>query len=120
MARPNPNSENPSTYEYDRHNMVSHIPELLKQYYVPKGLSIDDPVEFITESQYNALTEPERACFSSMSQAQLARLAGIRKNAVTDLVDLSRKTVNLPQITAIMQALGITDLCKLISYRGDR
>lgn len=120
MARPDPNSENPSTYEYDRHNMVSHIPELLKQYYVVRGLSVNDPVEYITSEYYwKHLDAEERSHYTTMTQAQLARLAGIRKNAVTDLIDLSRKTVNLPQLTAIMNALGITDISKLISYRQD-
>lgn len=118
MARPNPNSENPSTYDYDRHSMISHLCDVLKCYYVPKGLSITDPVEFITGDRFKKLPEAERENYSPMSQAQLARLAGIRKNAVTDLIDLSRKTVNLPQLTAIMEALGITDLSKLISYKS--
>lgn len=107
-----------ATYDRENHILKSNLKELIKHYHVPKEKR--DQITFITDEELAALPKEQQEEYAPMTQAQLAKLAGLRIMGVTRLANLDQTSINVYHLSAIAEVLRITDMNKLISIRKPR
>lgn len=107
-----------ATYDRENHILRSNIKELIKHYHVPKEKR--DQITCITDEELAALPKEQQEKYAPLTQAQLAKLAGLRIMGVTRLANLDQTSINVYHLSAIAEALGITDMNQLISIKQTR
>jgi transcriptional regulator with XRE-family HTH domain len=54
-----------------------------------------------------------------LTQKDLAKMAGLRANTISDMVRGSRTVINFEHLARVAEALGVTDIRELIDFDSD-
>lgn len=103
------------------YTLTSNLKDILKQYYVRidtiKGSENDGKIEYILQDEYEMLDSSEASKYKNLTQGELAAMAGLRPNGVSEIANLRQTSINIEHLEKVAAALQLKSISEIIEFK---